>query len=168
MMIIQKDKLILLNDAMVVRPATTADIEEANNELENLSLPPIPSGYADFLQQCNGFAFNGVELFGTDMVSDPETGFELMDMVSFIEQQHGIYVEQMLDWGIKDLSEEALKYIFPHDLLFFGRVDDDIFSYNPQTQKYESRDINSYEIWDEYPNFEDFWQGEISKYLPEL
>lgn len=33
MMIIQKDKLILLNDAMVVRPATTADIEEANNEL---------------------------------------------------------------------------------------------------------------------------------------
>lgn len=160
-------KIILSDDAMVVRSAATVDIEEANNVLANLNMSRIPSGYADFLRHFNGFAFNGVELFGTDIVIDPETGFELIDIVSFSEQQHEIYVGYMLDWGIKDLSEEVLEYVYPHDLLFLGRVDDDIFSYNPQTQQYESRDVNSYEIWNEYPTFESFWQGEIDKYLSE-
>ncbi len=140
-------KIIQLDDAMIVRPATTGDIGEANKELENSALPAIPSGYAHFLQQCNGFAFNGVELFGTDIVIDPETNFQLIDIVSFTEQQ---------------------PEYFDNSLLYFGRVDDDIFTFNPTTEKYEVRDISGFEVWEEYGSFEEFLEKEISaKYLPD-
>lgn len=138
-------KIMLLDDAMIVRPATAEDIKWANNELENSGLPSIPTGYADFLKHCNGFAFNGVELYGTDIVTDPETNFQLIDIVSFSEQQLEVFNER---------------------LLFFGRVDDDIFTFNPGTGNYETRDITSFEKWSEYSHFEEFLEKEISeKYL---
>lgn len=141
------DKIFSLEDAMVVRPATTEDIEDANKELAGFGLPPIPSGYAGFLQRCNGFAFNGVEFFGTDIVTDPETGFQLIDIVTFTQEQ--------LDY-------------FEEGLLYFGRVDDDIFTFNPDTGKYEARDISGFEVWEAYDTFEAFLEKEIgAKYLPD-
>ena len=76
-------KLLLLDEAMIVRPATAEDIEWANNELKKSNLPSIPNDYADFLRHCNGFAFNGVELYGTDNITDNVTNFQLIDIVSF-------------------------------------------------------------------------------------
>lgn len=139
-------KIMFLDDAMIVRPVTAEDIKWANNELENSNLPLIPTGYADFLKHCNGVAFNGVELYGTDIVTDPQTNFKLIDIVSFSEQQLELFNDQ---------------------LLYFGRVDDDIFTFNPAVEKYETRDITSFEIWNEYNSFEEFLEKEISeKYLP--
>lgn len=139
-------KLMLLDGAMVVRPVTAEDIKWANDELEHVNLPAIPSGYVDFLRHCNGFAFNGVELFGTDVVTDPETDFQLIDIISFSEENWEHYNER---------------------LLYFGRVDDDIYTYNPAIEKYEIRDITSFEVWDQYDNFGEFLEKEISdKYLP--
>src|SRR5690606_818519 len=94
----------------------------------------------DFLKHCNGFAFNGVELFGTDIVTDPETGFQLIDIVSYTEQQLEYYDEE---------------------LLYFGCVDDDIYTYNPRSQKYETRDISGFEVYDEFESFGMFLENEI-------
>ncbi|MDD5345458.1 MAG: YrhA family protein [Proteiniphilum sp.] len=139
-------RIILLDGAMIVRPVTAEDIKWANDELKKSHLPSIPIGYANFLAHCNGFAFNGVELYGTDVVTDPQTNFQLIDMVSF--------------------SEQKAEY-FNDPLLYFGRVDDDIFTYDPTVEKYETRDICSFEIWDEYSSFEEFLEKEISdKFLP--
>jgi hypothetical protein len=137
-------KLLLLDEAMIVRPATAEDIEWANNELKKSNLPSIPNDYADFLRHCNGFAFNGVELYGTDNITDNVTNFQLIDIVSFSEQQSEFYNDQQL---------------------YFGRVDDDIFTFNPAVAKYETRDISSFEIWDQYDSFEMFLDKEISTKL---
>src|SRR5690606_41792493 len=45
------------------------------------------------------------------------------------------------------------------------RVDDDIFTFNPAVAKYETRDISSFEIWDQYDSFEMFLDKEISTKL---
>lgn len=137
-------KLLLLDEAMIVRPATAEDIEWANNELKKSNLPSIPNDYADFLRHCNGFAFNGVEMYGTDNITDNVTNFQLIDIVSFSEQQSEFYNDQQL---------------------YFGRVDDDIFTFNPAVAKYETRDISSFEIWDQYDSFEMFLDKEISTKL---
>ncbi len=138
-------KIMLLDDAMIVRPVTPEDIEWTNKELEKLDLPPIPDDYANFLKHCNGFAFNGVELYGTDIVTDTETDFQLIDIISFSEDKREHFNDQ---------------------LLYFGRVDDDIFTFNPGTGRYETRDITSFEVWNEYNNFNEFLEKEISvKYL---
>lgn len=137
-------KLLLLDEAMIVRPATVEDIEWANNELKKSNLPSIPNDYADFLRHCNGFAFNGVEMYGTDNITDNVTNFQLIDIVSFSEQQSEFYNDQQL---------------------YFGRVDDDIFTFNPAVAKYETRDISSFEIWDQYNSFEMFLDKEISTKL---
>ena len=139
------EKLNEHESAMTPRPATVEDIEWANKELKESGFPELPADYAAFLQQCNGFAFNGVEIFGTDIVTDRDSGYELIDIITFNEQQREYYNE---------------------NLLFFGRVDDDVYTYNPQTQKYEARDICGFDIWDDYENINDFLDKEIAtKYL---
>ena len=139
------DKLNEHESAMVPRPAIAEDIEWANKELKQSGFPELPTDYAAFLQQCNGFAFNGVEIYGTDHVTDTDDGFELIDIITFNEQQREYYSE---------------------NLLFFGRVDDDVYTFNPETQKYEARDICGFDIWDDYETITDFLEQEIkNKYL---
>lgn len=50
-------------------------------------------------------------------------------------------------------------------LIFFGRIDDDLYTYNLRTKKYESRDICCLDIWDEYDTFDDFFTNEMMKWL---
>lgn len=141
-----KDKLekILaqLDDcAMVVRPASDEDIKECQEDLINNDLPFMPQDYTDFLKVCNGLAFNGMEIFGTDIVTNEEHYYQLIDIVSFNEDRQ---VE---------------------DLLVFGRIDDDLYCYNSKTKKYEVRDLSSMDVWDEYVDFEDFFNCEMMKWL---
>jgi hypothetical protein len=131
--------------AMIPRPATDEDIALCQEDLAESGFPPLPADYVAFLQICNGAAFNGVELHGTDIVTDNETNFQLIDIVSFNEDIP--FLEEM----------EYLK------LLFFGRSDEDIFTYNPETQKYEARDITGFDIWDDYDTFEAFFKGELKE-----
>jgi hypothetical protein len=134
------DRLNNLDDAMIVRPATDKDIIWVNNELKNSELPELPLDYVAFLKRCNGFAYNGVEILGTDIVTDLHSNFQLIDIVSFSENQKDYY---------------------DNNLLYFGRVDDDLFTYNPETTKYEIRDITSFDIMEEYVSLNDFLEKEI-------
>lgn len=117
-------------------PALEADIERVNRELHGLGLEPLPLGLVDFFKICSGFEFNGVVIYGT---------YE-SQIVSHNEDRHDYYDE------------------FPH-LLFFGSIDDDIYTYNISTRRYESRDINGMECWEEYDTFEAFFFGEIMQWL---
>lgn len=126
--------------AMVVSPASDEDINWCQNELLECDLAILPKDYISFLKFCNGFAFNGVEIFGTDIVEDTETGFSLIDIVSF--------------------SEEQNEY-FETELLYFGRVDDDVFAFDPKIKKYQIRDITSMDVLAEHDLFIDFLEKEI-------
>ena len=51
------------------------------------------------------------------------------------------------------------------NLIFFGRIDDDLYTYNFRTKRYEARDINGLDIWDQYHTFDDFFSKEMMKWL---
>lgn len=139
-----------LNGAMVVCPASEEDIKEIIEDLQDNDMPSLPEDYIEFLKNCNGFAFNGVELFGTDIVTDTESGFQLIDIVSFNIEQQSLFEDYLIDF----------------DLLFFGRVDDDIYTFDVQNSVYQVRDITSFDVWDEYSDFDDFISTEVvCKYI---
>ncbi len=130
--------------AMVPRPASHNDIISCQIELLDSLYPVLPNDYIGFLKICNGLSFNGVELYGTDIVKDLITGYVLIDIISYNEE---LFCEEN------------------KNLLFIGCVDDDIYTYNAKTKMYEVRDICLLDIIEEYSGFCDFFIGEIYKYL---
>ena len=97
--------------AMIVRPATEKDLKLCQKDMAEMEFPSIPQGYAGFLSKLNGFAWNGIEFFSTDQVTDTETGYTLNDIVSANE----MFVKY----------NEGYKHC-----VFLGRADDDLYVYN--------------------------------------
>lgn len=120
-------------------PAAPRDITLCNTLLTHHQLPRIPMEYALFLQKCNGMEFNGVSMFGLkeDDIVKQNLSFH----------PHYTHCDQI------------------GSLLFIGRVDDDLFVYNAQTDSYEARDITGFDVWDSYATFDDFVEYELSRWL---
>ena len=135
--------------AMIVRPASAEDLVLCDTDLSDLDYPELPDEYADFLKICGGFAFNSAELYGTDIVTNTETNFQLIDIVTATDDFNDYYV----DGGYLDLD---------YPLLCFGQWNGDYFTYDPQTGKYQ---VRSHEcignIWDEYDSFIEFFMKEV-------
>ena len=129
--------------AMIVRPATAEDLKVCQKDMADTELPPIPQEYADFLGRLNGFAWNGVEFFSTDQVTDPETDYMLNDIVSanesFVEKNEGL----------------------AHCVLL-GRADDDLYVYNTQNQRYEVLDMTGRDVMEDFDTFEAMFVGVVA------
>lgn len=136
----EKIKEIINNlnrDCVVLCPAASDDdIQSVNRELERLEIPSLPEGLVNFFKICGGVEYNGMVIYGT---YDNK-------IVRHNEDNHDYYEE------------------FTH-LIFFGSIDDDIYTYNTLKHKYESRDINGMECWDEYDSFEEFFNVEMMQWL---
>ena len=130
-------------DAMIVRPASQEDVELCQKDMAKMEFPPIPLGYTGFLYKLNGFAWNGIEFFSTDQVTDTETGYMLNDIVSanetFAEQNEG----------------------FEH-CVYLGRADDDLYVYNTQNGRYEVLDMTGRDVMEDYETFEKMFAGVVS------
>lgn len=126
-------------NAIVNKPATENEIKSCNTKLSENNIPPLPKDIADFLKICNGMEFNGMQIFGTN---DNE-------IINSTIQNRNYRADY-----------EDIEY-----LIFFGRIDDDLYTYNLRTKKYESRDICCLDIWDEYDTFDDFFTNEMMKWL---
>ena len=125
--------------AMIPRPASDEDIAECQGDLAEYGLEPLPQGYIDFLKINNGLAWNGIVFYSTYIVTvegDP-SGFKLMDLVSENDDFNDRY----------ELDEKVL----------LGRQDEEYFTYNITTKKYEVLELESREIWEEFDNFEDLF-----------
>ncbi|MDR0982477.1 MAG: YrhA family protein [Culturomica sp.] len=131
-------------------PATQKDILVASTALRTMHLPVFPQDYAEFLKLSNGFAFNGVEIYGTEQFKKDDSNYILPDLITVNNDLNSRY-ELLLD-----------KYLF-----WLGRVDEDLYVYNPETSKYEVRSLEDIESsWDEYDTFEEFFMEEIrEKYI---
>ena len=131
------------DSAMIVRPASVEDLELCQKDMSEMELPPIPQGYAEFLSRLNGFAWNGIEFFSTDQVTDPDTEYMLNDIVSanedFTEQNEGL----------------------GHCVLL-GRADDDLYVYNTQNGHYEVLDMTGRDVMDGFVNFEAMFVGVVA------
>lgn len=118
------------------QPATSGGLLQCNRRLIRLGLSPIPAGYADFLGQNNGYAWNGYEFYGTHPVEDaalPSGGYCLADIASKNEEFHRNYgLGNKLLLGIRDIS---------------------YFTYNAFTRRYEELESDSREVMAEFDDF---------------
>jgi hypothetical protein len=137
------DEIIdILNEddgALIARPATDEEITECNGDLTELGLEPLPQGYIDFLKKYNGLAWNGILFYSTYRITEAGNpdGFCLMDLVTMNDEFNNFY----------ELDEKVL----------LGRADEDYFSYNIETKKYEALELESREPWEEFDTFEDLF-----------
>jgi hypothetical protein len=125
--------------AMIPHPASDKDIADCNEDLINLGLEPLPQGYIDFLKKYNGLAWNGILFYGTYEVTEAGNpdGFKLWDLVRENDEFNDRY----------ELDEKVL----------LGRADEDYYTYNIQTKKYEALELESREAWEECDTFEDLF-----------
>jgi hypothetical protein len=133
-------------DAMIVRPATDKDIKRCKKDFKNIDCTvPLPDGYIWFLKQLNGFAWNGIEFFSTDQVTDPETDYTLNDIVTANEgfaEQNGDFLE------IKNY-------------MLLGRADDDLYVYNAANGHYEVLDMTGRDVMEDFDSFEAMFVGVV-------
>jgi hypothetical protein len=125
--------------AMIPRPASDEDIAECQKDLTELGLEPLPQGYIGFLKKNNGLAWNGIIFYSTDQVTeaDDPDGFRIMDLVTMNDDFNDRY----------ELDEKVL----------LGRADEDYYTYNIETKKYEALELESREVWEECDTFEDLF-----------
>lgn len=140
------DVLNILADnegAMIVRPATDEDIALCNKDMTQIEFPLLPEGYTGFLTQLNGFAWNGIEFFSTDRVTDPQTNYTLNDIVSanedFVEYNEGL-----------------------ERCVLLGRADDDLYVYNTQNRQYEVLDLTGRDVMEDFATFEAMFVGVVA------
>ena len=137
------DEIIdILNEdegAMIPRPASEEDITGCQNDLIELGLEPLPQGYIGFLKKNNGLAWNGIVFYSTDQVTEADNpnGFFIMDLAAMNDDFNERY----------ELDEKVL----------LGRADEDYYTYNIETKKYEALELESREVWEECNTFEDFF-----------
>ena len=121
--------------AMIVRPATAEDLKSCQEDMAEEEMPHIPQEYCDFLTMLNGFAWNGIEFYSTDQVTDNDTGYMLNDIVSANE------------------SFARINEGFGH-CIQLGRADEDLFVYNTKNRRYEVLDMTGRDVLEEYETFE--------------
>ena len=143
------EKIIdILNEdesAMIPRPASEKDINLCQKDLVKLGLEPLPQDYIDFLKKCNGLAWNGIVFYSTDQVTevgssgcqDNPNGFRIMDLATMNDDFNDRY----------ELDEKVL----------LGSADEDYYTYNIETKKYEALERESREPWEECDTFEDLF-----------
>ena len=128
--------------AMIVRPATGEDLELCQKDMADMDMPPVPQEYADFLSKLNGFAWNGIEFFSTDQVTDPTNDFMLNDIVSANEDFIG--------------QNEGLEHC-----VLLGRADDDLYVFNTQNGRYEVLDMTGRDVMEDFDTFEALFVGVV-------
>jgi hypothetical protein len=138
------NQLIATKNPMIVRPATDEDISLCNQDLSdcepNISLP---DGYVQFLKMLNGFAWNGIEFFSTDQVTNTETDYTLLDIVSANEDFQEYY--------------EGFTY-----MVHLGQANDDVYVYNTKNGRYEIRSIVSRKVMEDFDSFEAMFVGVVA------
>jgi len=121
--------------SMISRPASDDDIKGCQKDLIDLGLEPLPQGYIDFLKKNNGLAWNGIVFYSTDIVTEADnpSGFKLMDLVSQNDEFNDRF----------ELDEKVL----------LGIADDDYYTYNIETKKYEVLEFTSRDLMEEFDSF---------------
>jgi hypothetical protein len=129
-------------NTMLVGPASLEDIALCQDDMTEMRHPLIPQEYIDFLLKLNGFSWDGVEFFGTDLVIHTETDYTLDDIVS-----------ANIEFIIKN---DALTHC-----VLLGRADDDLYVYNTKNKLYEILDIDGCDVMEEFETFNAMFNGII-------
>jgi hypothetical protein len=132
-------------------PIGDEEIEMCSRCLTGYGFPPIPQGYAEFLKICNGYAFDGVQLYGTEFAKKRGSSLKL-------EALSNITFDMC-----KRYEEEEFLEVSGKNLLWFGSdACGDYFTYDNKTGNYQHRshEIPSY-VFFECDTFEEFFDKKI-------
>ena len=112
---------------MILPPIGDEEIKRCSRNLTGYGFPPIPQGYAEFLKICNGYAFDCVELYGTESVTEEGSSFTLQEDIGRETFDRRKYYEEYCERS-------------GSNLLWFGRdVCGNFFTYDDKTGKYQRR-----------------------------
>jgi len=124
--------------AVIGQPASTANMERCIKRLADELCLFLPDDYFVFLGKYNGFAWNGVEFYGTDPEVDQEIHYVVVDVVFAtlsLHKYNKVYLERTL----------------------IGRSDEEVYVYNMQSFRYEALDIAGHEVIEEWRTFEELF-----------
>lgn len=140
----------LKNDAgaMIVRPASAKDLAQCQKDMAEIELEPVPQEYINFLRKYNGFAWNGIEFYSTDQVTDPETDYTLNDIVT--------------------ANETFAEYNDLPEIVLLGRADDDLYVYDIVSKKYEVLDFTGKDVMEEYDSFDALFEEVVGSRMAGL
>jgi hypothetical protein len=140
--------------ALFAPPATEHDISELYIDLKARALPhdpdsqnPFPKNFISFLKQHNGFAWNGIEIYGVEDYEPIPGGYILKNIISMNDYLYELNPQ---------LGEPC-----GSPLLFIGRSDEDIFLYNEDDDTWEVRDRTDREVYETYDSFPAFFAGTV-------
>jgi hypothetical protein len=121
------------SEPLIPPPIGDEEIEMCSSYLTGYGFPPIPQGYAEFLKICNGYAFDGVELYGTEFAKEKGSSFILKDLGDITFDMCKEYEEFLKEY------EEFLE-VSGKNLLWFGKdACGDSFTYDNKTGNYQHR-----------------------------
>jgi hypothetical protein len=137
---------------MILPPISDEEIEWCSGCLAGYGFPPIPQGYAEFLKICNGYAFDGVELYGTETAREKGSSYMLKDIAAVTFEMY------------KDYGEE---YELGKSLLWFGSdVCGDYLTYDDKTGMYQHRSHESIvHVYFKCETFEEIFDKKIYEML---
>jgi hypothetical protein len=146
--IIQIKKKYRYLGVMIPPPIGDEEINRCSECLTGYGFPPIPQGYAEFLKICNGYAFDGVELYGTERVKEKGSSYTLRDICGMTFNMH------------KEYGDE---YELCKSLLRFGKdVCGDYLTYDDKTGNYQHRSHESFvHVYFQCDTFEEFFDKKI-------
>jgi hypothetical protein len=126
--------------------ATQREIDGASTDLTaelalgNISVPPIPADYAEFLRLSNGYEWNGARFFGTAPLALGR-GYSVPSLL-----ERNAYYHDMKS-GLQDC-------------LVLGEFDDTLFYYSGVTGKYVAADeLTLIPEYDPFDSFEELFYG---------
>ncbi len=138
------DTIIVENlpTAIFGEPASSKDIAELQNRFL-LTNKELPLSYLSFLKHFNGFAWNGLEFYGTKEVFSQENKYTLTDL----------FEENMLLMQGKS------------PLLILGRVDDTTFAYHTEMKEFQVLELPFTEPIDTYDDFKKMFEDALDDLL---
>jgi len=112
---------IYKDDAMILKPAEYFEIDRCNRDMFEMGYPALPSEYVDLLMIANGFAWQGIEFFGTYTATNTETGFVLNDIV---HENHDVRQRKAPSDTIFIIgTEDEFYFIFDYKDLKYKTID---------------------------------------------
>ena len=123
-------------------PASSKDMAELQNRFL-LTHKELPLSYLSFLKHFNGFAWNGIEFYGTKELYSQENNYTLTDL----------FEENMLFSQGKS------------SLLILGHMDDTTFAYHTELKEFQVLELPFTEPFETYDDFKKMFEDILDDLL---
>ncbi len=135
----------LAAEAILFPPATVEEVSSLQDGLKAAQLSGIPQSYGQFLLESNGFAWNGVQFYGTREMVEPADPLTLPSLIQAHQR-------------IADIRPD----LAPWQVI--GAADDDLYVFDTEKKTAAVLDRSTFEVIEEYRSFGDLFEAVIEEY----